>query len=289
MLQHFLTILLSKSAVRKFHTDYENRQQERPGTLRPPVCIFLLGAVTMVFCVALLAAVLFSTREPATLAACAVIFGSLFALGLFLVLYERNFMVIYRDGDIIYRNLFRFTRRYRCGEITHAYYTDGGGVKILFQDGRKLKFSREESTFYREILKKERIKCRFEGEESPSIRVSLHPFFLYPFWTVSIGMAVGAFWYPSLFLFAGLMLATCLGCQLSDTTYDKKSRILTRRKCGFSRKFDMSVCSAKPVYQEGSLMWIEIYEKKKRVAKVPVSLEYRNRGRLAKALCRIML
>lgn len=74
---------------------------------------------------------------------------------------------------------------------------------------------------------------------------------------------------------------------MSSTTYDKESKILTRKKCGFSKKYDMHFCSAKPVYDGNALMMIEIYEKNKKVAKIPASREYKNRERMVQALCKV--
>ena len=44
---------------------------------------------------------------------------------------------------------------------------------------------------------------------------------------------------------------------------------------------------AKPVYENGFLMYIEIYKYNKKVAKIPVSVEYKNRALFARLLCRV--
>lgn len=285
MLQNFLTMFLSRLTVQKTVEAYEKDQQKNIGTLKPPQSVFVVGVISMIFS-ALFVAASFIFAEGATARiVCGIVFGCLFALGLFLVMYGKNFLVIYREGEIIYRNLFCRTRKFDCAEIEDVFYTDSGGIKILFRDGRKLSFAKEERYFYKEILKKERLKCRFPGEENEQIKVYLNPFLMYSFWIVCLGMIAASFFYPSLFLFAGPLLLVCLGCQMSDTTYDKKNKILIRRKCGFSKKCDMRSCTAKPVYQDQFLMAIEIYEQKKKVARVPVSVEYKNRARMARALC----
>lgn len=287
MLQHFLTTVLSKLAVRKTIEDYEKNQRENIGTLKPPKFVLVVGIASMVIWAMLMSLVLIFSKDVTTVLVCAVVFGSMFALGLFLVLYERNFMATYRDGIIIYRNIFRITQKYACQDIEHAYYKDRGGIQFVFKDGRKLSFDKEESYFYKEIIKREHLSCRFKGEENPIIKVYFHPFLMCPCWTFGGGMLIFSFGEPGLFLFAILVLLFCLVCQLSKTTYDKERKILTRIRCGFSKQFDMNYCLAKPVYEDGFIMTIEIYEKKKKVGKIPVSVEYKNRARLIRALCRI--
>lgn len=289
MLQQFLTVFLSKSTVNKTIEEYEKYQHENIGVLRPPKFIFILGAVSSVFWAVLMTAVLLSSKDGITLTFCGIIFGILFALGLFLMLYAGNFMVIYRDNQIIYRNFFHLTHKFNCQDIELAYYTDSGGLKIIFKDRKKLTFSKEERFFYNEIVKNEHLKCRFNGEEISIIKVYLHPFLMCPLWIVNGALIFCSILYPTLFLFAILMLIFCIGCQLSNTEYNKESKILTRRKYGFSRKYDMHFCSAKPLYEENFLMAIEIYERNKKVAKIPVSREYKNRARLISALCGIIV
>lgn len=285
MLQNFLTMFLSRLTVRKTVEAYEKDQQKNTGTLKQPQSVLVVGAISMAFSALLIAASFVFADGAAARIVCGIVFGCLFVLGLFLVLYGKNFLVIYREGEIIYRDLFCRIRKFDCGEIESAFYTDSGGIKILFRDGRKLSFAKEERYFYKEILKKEHLKCRFPGDENEQIKVCLHPFLMYPFWILCVCMIVASFFYPSLFLFAGVLFLVCLGCQMSDTTYDKKNKILTRRRCGLSKKYDMRFCTAKPVYQDRFLMAIEIYENKKKVVKVPVSAEYINRAGMAKALC----
>lgn len=277
--------MLSRFAVNKTIKDYKKNQQENIGVLMPPKSILILGIISMVFWAALMIAVLIFAKDVTTILICALVFGSLFALGLFLVLYERNFLVIYRDGEIIYRNLFRITRKFSCRDIAHTYYTDGGGIQLVFKDGRKLSFGKEESYFSGKIVKTEHLKCQFRGEESTVIKVRLHPFIMLPLWFLSGGMALGSLFAPDLFLYAILITLVCLGCQMSNTTYDQDSKILTRRRYGFAKHYDMLLYSAKPVYRDDFLVYIELYKGNQKITKIPVSREYKNRARLAWILC----
>lgn len=110
---------------------------------------------------------------------CCIIFGAFIFLGLFLVLYQLNYLVIYQKGKIIYRNVFRITKKY-CQEITDALYMDGGGIRFLFRDGKKLTFGREETHFYHYIIDNEKIRCKDKGEDAPVIKVTFHPLMMVP-------------------------------------------------------------------------------------------------------------
>jgi len=287
MLQHFSTTTLSKLAVKKTIDDYEKNQKENVGTLQPPKFVLIVGIGSMIIWGVLMLLVVFLTRDLTTWILCGVVFGSLFALGLFLVLYERNYKVIYKEGVIIYRGLLRITREYECQNIEHAYYKDSGGIQFVFKDGKKLSFSREEYYFYNQVLRKEKIKAKYKGEENPVIKVGFHPFFMYPCWFVCAISTLGILWAPELIVFIFFLFLFCLGCQLSYTTYDKESKILIRRRCGFTKKYDMRQHTTKPVYENGFLMTIEIYKNKKKVGSIPVSVEYKNRARMIHTLCRI--
>lgn len=159
MLPAIIITLLSFYIVDKITKDYEKIQQENKGTIRPPKFIFIVGVVCLISLAALMIWVLFSPGDSETKIWCIVVFGIFFALGVFLVLYARNYQILYRDGEIIYRNIFGVTRTFQCQDIEHVYSTKSGGIKIIFKNGRKLSFSREESCFYRELLEKEHLQC----------------------------------------------------------------------------------------------------------------------------------
>lgn len=76
----------------------------------------------------------------------------------------------------------------------------------------------------------------------------------------------------------------CLACQLSYTTYDKRTQILTKTRCGFSKRYDMRHISVKKIYQDDNLMKLALYDGKKKVGSVPVSAEYKNRMALVHAI-----
>lgn len=279
--------LLSKLAVHKTIKDYAKSQQNNIGILKPPKIIFVFGGISMLIWSVFMIVSLLFTKDTMALTICTIVFGSLFALGLFLVVYQRNFMMIYKDGEIIYRNIFHVVHKFNCQDIEHTYYTNTGGIKLIFKDGRKLKFDKEESYFYKEIVEKEHLKCQFEWEECSTITICLHPFLMCLLWCICGGMVFILFLYDFSLSCTILMFVFCLGYQMSSTTYDKESKILTRKKCGFSKKYDMHFCSAKPVYDGNALMMIEIYEKNKKVAKIPASREYKNRERMVQALCKV--
>lgn len=284
MLQHFLTILLSRLAASKAVSEYEKCQQNNVGLLKPPKFYFIFGIVDMIVWAGIMILVLLTTEDTTDIIVCSIIFGILFAIGLFLVLYERNYMVLYRDHEIIYRDILRIAHKYDCRNIECAFYTDHGGIKIRFRDGRILRFSREEQFFYSDIVRRENLKCTFEGKESATICVYLHPLLMGLYWILGGCILLFCLMYPELFFYAVLMLLVCLGLQLSNTSYDIESKKLVRRKCGFSKEYDMRLCSATPLYRNGHLMKIAILEGDRILAKIPVSSEYKNGLRLARAL-----
>ncbi len=287
MLQNFLTTVLSKAAVHKTMDEYEKEQKENIGTLKPPKFVFGIGAISMAISLAVILLTLLFVRDAVTVIFCAVVFGILFLLGLFLVCYERNFMAMYKKDEIIYRNIFRKVRKFSCADIAHAYYKDRGGIQFVFKDGRKLSFDKEERVFYMQIVKGAQVQCKYKGEDNPVVKVYYHPFFMCPCWLFCGGMLLGTVWEPSLFVIFVFALVFCLGCQLSYTTYDKKKKILTRTRWGFSKKYDMKFHLAKPVYENQMLMVIEIYKYDKKVGKIPVSVEYKNRAELIREICRV--
>ncbi len=287
MLQDFFTTTLSTLVINKAIDDYEKNQKENIGTLKPPKFTLVVGIISMVILATLMLIVLFFIKDAIIVILCAIFSGTLFTVALFVVLYERNCKVLYRDGMIIYRNIFRITSEYACKDIEHTYYKDNDGIQFIFRDGRKLSFTREEKYFYREIVRNEHLKYKFKGEEKPIIKVYFHPFFMYPYWLLSIGMLICTYWDHQMFLLAILLLLFCLGCQLSYTTYDKAQKILTCTKCGFSKQYNMNSYLTKPVYENRILIAIELYEKNKRVAKIPTSAVYKNRAKLIHALCEV--
>lgn len=287
MWQNFFVVMFSKLAAGKTRDDFEKYQIENSGELKSPGFVLGVGIASIVIWGMVMGVVLFCVEDTTSVMVCLAVFGTFFVLGVFLVMFERNYKVLYKEGKIVYRNIFRITKEYLCRDIECAYYKDNGGIQFVFKDGRKLSFDSEEKIFCREIIGKEQIRCKFKGEEKAIIKVYVHPFLMCPCWIFGGGMLLGTFRNPEMLLYTILVLLFCLGAQLSYTTYDRDQKILTRRKFGFSKHYNMNCCVAKPFYEEGFLMAIEIYERNKRVAKIPTSAEYKNRARLIRELCRL--
>ena len=282
MLRHLITILISKYVVEKVSKDYEQNQKDNLGTLKPPKSIFVIGVVCMAIVLAIIVAVLVLASKPSDKIIAGVVLGVFFLMGLFLALFSANYNVQYREGEIIYRNTFRKTSRYLCNEIKHAYYTDTGCTKFVFENGKKLKFGQEEKHFCAMIMKREHLKYEFEGEENAVVTVYISPILTVPLWIACLSIVFCSFFDLTVVPYAIFMLLFSLGLQLSYTTYDTENKILIRRKCGFKKKCNMTVCDAKPVYQGDFMVGIEVYEGRKKLTKVPVFREYKNRARLIK-------
>lgn len=288
MKEQILASHAAEEVTKKVTKDYEELQKENPGILKVPKIIGVLGAVEMVFFGICMAGALFS-KSTGTYGKvfCCIVFGAFILLGLFLVLYQLNYLVIYKKGEITYRNVFRITKKYNCREITGALYMDGGGIRFLFQGGRKLTFSKEESYFCRYIINNEKIRCKDKGEDAPVIKVTFHPFMMVPCWSFCVLFTVWMLYEREAPLCMVLVFFFCLACQLSYTTYDKHTRILTRTRCGFSRKYDMHHISVKKIYNNGYLIKFALYDRDKKVGSVPVSTEYKNRMALIHAIEKI--
>lgn len=274
-------------AVDKAINDYEKKQKEHIDILKPPKIYFVIGCLAMVICGICIALVLIFEKDALTILMCNIVCGILFVLGLVLVLYEINFKAEYKEGLIIYRNIFRITREYFCEDIECVYYKDNGGMQFVFKDGRKLNFARGEKYFAKELIRKENLKGTFKGAEKPIIKLYWNSFFKWPLWIYIVLMLYCTIETPKIWFITGFLLLISLGWELSYTTYDKEQKILTRRICGLPKRFDMKKCVAKLVYQNGYPMNIEIYVRKTRVGKVPVSSEYKNRAQLIHVLCRV--
>lgn len=278
----------AKDVTQKITKDYEEFQKENSGILKAPKIIGILGVVEMVFFGICTAGVLFSENTGTYgKVFCCIIFGTFIFLGLFLVLYQLNYLVIYQNGEIIYRNIFRTTKKYDCQEITEALYMDSGGIRFIFKDGKKLTFSREETYFYHYIINTEKIRCKDKGEDAQVIKVTFHPLMMIPCWSFFVLFTVWLLCKGEIPLYMLPVFLFCLACQLSYTTYDKSTRILTRTRCGFPKKYDMRRISVKKIYQNDYLMNLALYDGKKKVGSVPVSTEYKNRTALVHAIEKI--
>ena len=129
---------------------------------------------------------------------------------------------------------------------------------------------------------KERLMLIMETLCATGIRISELRYITVPLWIACLSIVFCSFFDLTVVPYAIFMLLFSLGLQLSYTTYDTENKILIRRKCGFKKKCNMTVCDAKPVYQGDFMVGIEVYEGRKKLTKVPVFIEYKNRARLIK-------
>ena len=151
---NFLITGLAKAATQKTSEDYEKSQRKNEGSLKPPVFILFVGLIDMIifFVVGIIMAFHFTSDELWTEVFCYSVDFIMFSLGLYLLLYYLNFRVIYNNGIITYRNIVRITNTFDCREIKKVYCKDRGGVVFLFQNGKKLRFDKEESYFAGSII-----------------------------------------------------------------------------------------------------------------------------------------
>ena len=279
-----LSGFMARLAEKKADELYEENQKKNIGVLKMPASFFWFGLAGMVVFGVLLIVVAPVADDNGLSYG---LFGFLFVSGLLIAVIQKNCLALYRDNEIIYRNILRITRKYDCREIDCAYYSDGGGILFVFQDGRKLRFDKDERVFYRDIVKREQVKCRFRGDEKPVIKAGYHPLLLGFFWVLILSMIVLVLQRPDrdMILTIMIMALIFLGFQLSTTSYDKERKILTRRIYGFPFKYDMSRCKAKAVYEGDLVKGIAIYKNGRKRVKIPVGTEYRNSAALAYALC----
>ena len=284
-MEQFFAALAAKLVTQKMIGEYDKLQKEEVGTLRVPKAMGILGLVVAIFFCILTGIVLFFSGEDAFgKLFCSLIFGAFILLGLFLFLYQLNHLVIYRKGEITVRNIFRVVSKYDCKEIKEAFWTDRGGVRFIFHDGRRLTFDKEEECFYRQIISNEKIHCKYRGESEPVIKVTFHPFIMVPLGGISLLLVVLAFLIPELIWMAVIMVLICLALHFTYTEENKKTHIWTRRIIGIKKTYDMKKLSIDKIYEDGFLMKITIYDGKKKVGSVPVSVEYKNRAEFINAM-----
>ena len=289
---NFFITGLAKGATQKLSEDYEKSQRENAGSLTPPFFIFLVGLVDMIiFLIAgIVMAFSMASEVLGTKVFCYAVDFIMFSLGLALVLYYLNFRAGYKNGIITYRNIFRVTRTYDCREIKTVYCKDRGGVVFLFQNGKKLRFDKEESYFAQLIIRNENLERHFPGEESTLVKVSLHPLLMVPLWLLDIVLFIVAF----LFDLQGviipiILLVLCVGGHISYSSYDVNMKILVRSRFGFKSRYDMHHYMARPVKEGGFVMKIEIFDRDGVATRIPLSTEYKNRARMIFELCKIYI
>ena len=267
--------------------EYRKSQRENIGTLKPLKSRGQLGIFGMVVWTVMLLATFFGEDDSRTIIVSGMWFGLLFMLSLYLVLYERNFRVVYKEGKITYRNIIRKTRVYDCKDIVHTYYTNMGGIQFVFRNGKKLEFGEKETFFCYVIIVKEHLKGEFKGGLPTVIKVYLHPIYMSILWGIEAALLIWAYIVSeSWILFLTICWAlVCLGIQTSITTYDREKQILTCRRCGFAKRYDMREYHAKPGYEYSFLRKIKIYDDKKMVTEFTVSPAYKNQIKMIYAIC----
>ena len=267
--------------------EYRKSQRENIGTLKPLKSRGQLGIFGMVVWTIMLLATFFLEDDSRTIIVCGMWFGLLFMLSLYLVLYERNFRVVYKEGKITYRNIIRKTRVYDCKDIVHTYYTNMGGIQFVFRNGKKLEFGEKETFFCYVIIVKEHLKGEFKGGLPTVIKVYLHPIYMSILWGIEAALLIWAYIVSeSWILFLAICWAlVCLGVQTSRTTYDREKQILTCRRCGFVKRYDMCKYHAKPGYEYSFLRKIKVYDNKKMVTEFTVSPAYKNQIKMIYAIC----
>ena len=176
-MQQFLSNFIAGLAGKKAKEIYEKSQKENIGMIKLPGFFFWFGITEMIVCATLMVILFlfFLPQEGAW--GCIGILGFLFVTGLVLVVIQKNCLIVYRERELIYRNFFLITIRFDCREIKCAYYKNGGGILLVFKDGRKFGLGKEESFFYRQLIKREHVICQFKEEEKPSIKVGYTPLF----------------------------------------------------------------------------------------------------------------
>ncbi len=268
--------------------NYVESQKENIDILKPPKIYFLMGIVSAPFCGIMMVLMLFTVTGLSEAITTAAGFGIVCVMGIFFILYGRNFRVVYRDGEIIYKNSLGKTRIYACRNIVHTYYRDNGGIQFLFRDGRKLSFDGYEIYFCNRIIEKENLRCEFKGGLPQVINVYSYSSMFVLGTCAGVMMVLSFVKSNSDLLFSAIFcVLICIGFYISNTSYDRDERILTCRKCGFAKHYDMRRCQAKPVYEGGLVVKIEIYDGKKKVTTVLTYPGEKNRAWLIRALCNI--
>lgn len=287
MLQQFLSSLLTQLTTDKMLAEYKKKHRSNSDAFKPPKYNLGIGLICIVFFGALFILTLFSSEDMLTKIFCYIVFGFFTVVAFFLILYSQNFLVLYERGTITYRNIFRITRTYSIKDITHVYYKHSGGIQFIFNDNRVLSFDELDAYFYYPIIINENLSCEYRGGITPIIKVYYHPVYMWIFRIIGIALAVLTLLSPYFLLFAIITFLYCLGCHLSYTTYDQEHKILTRRRWGFSKQYDLHDCSVEPTYRFTTIISLTIYEHDKRLATIPVSIEFKNRVQLIHTLCDI--
>ena len=270
--------------------EYRKNQQENIGTLKPPKSLGQLGMFGVIVWVVILLIMIFGENDPPANIIEGVLLGIywiFFALLLYLILYERNFRVIYKEGKITYRNTFRKISIYDCKDIVHTYYKNNGGIQFVFRNGKKLNFDEQETFFCYLIIVKEHLNGEFKDGFPQVIKVYVYPIYMIIFWSIEIAVLIWAYIESEacLYFVAICWVLICLELQTNRATYDRDKQILTCKKYGFTKNYDMRYYHAKPVYEYQLLRKVKIYDDKKTVTEISVSPMHKNQIKMIYALC----
>ena len=267
---------------------YRKNQRENIGTFKPLKSTKQAGIFLMVVVTIMQLLMSFGEGDLRSGIVGGIVFGLFWLVGLCLVLYERNFQVVYKEGKIIYRNTFRKTKIYECKDIVYTYYLDTGGIQFVFRNGKKLNFDENATFFCYVIIVKEHLKGEFKGGLPTVIKVYMHPAGMSMFWIIQAALLIWAYIESeSVILFLAIYWALVwLPLQTSGTTYDREKQILICRKCGFAKRYDMRKYHAKPGYEYGLLRKIKIYDDNgNKITEFPVSPVYTNQIKMIYAIC----
>ena len=265
--------------------EYQKNQQENIGILKQPKSMGQIGMVGVIVWAIIL---LIGENDPPANIGEGVLVGIywlFFALFICLILYERNFQVIYKDGKITYRNMFRKTRVYDCKDIVHIYYMNNGGIQFTFKNGKNLFFDETEIFFCNVIMETENLRGEFKGGLPTVIKIYLHPICMIMLWSLEVPMLILAYAISAIVWLAIFWALVCLVIKINSTTYDREKQMLICRKWGFAKHYDIRHCQVKPIYEYGYIRKIKIYDGKKYITTFSISPVDKNRGWMIRTLC----
>lgn len=269
---------------------YQKKQQENPNVLKTPISFSITFIILLIIYVPISSSIYAAAHSTAEKIITVLMLALLWSFIIFMLLFSINHLVIYKDGHIIHRNVFRITRKFNCKDIRHIVYEDDGTAKVIFNNGKKFYLSKEERFFCRNLMEKEKLKFKFVGNESSVIKVHASPRLLFTFWPLlALVLAISIFVDLFFLSLAAIFCIVLIGNPFVRITYDQNSKILTYRKFRSVKEYDMNYCTAKPTYYNGDTAEIEIYENEEKVANLPMNLSYKNRAKMVYSLCHTMV
>lgn len=238
MISKLISYYTSKKAVDVARKNIEKDLSENKNILRPPFMVFIAGLILAFMFLVIMVAFTLSYSFEENLIGFIVgesICAFFLLLGIIMVLMYVNIYLIYKDGKIIHRNIFRVKRIYDCSEIVEARDTHIGGIVFIFANGKKLKFDPEEILFALNIMENEKIRKKVAGEGMDVIKVSLSLPWIIFILIVSILIPVFEL-SNNTYLFGTITFLIMVWSQVESCTYDKKTKLLTKRTLGIFKK-----------------------------------------------------